>query len=161
MTIRGSMKSKVGKRLEKSIMRAALTVLGLSEERGDFRLNVAADDEVARETDAEVRTPRGWLRMEVGMIGQGNTEVISDKVGRMDRNGVILMDFIPTRSTAYTTAAQNHVKLIQMRNNHPVEELRQHLHHLKVAVQDESITTDEVERRVLSMDAKHFGEGKA
>lgn len=160
LTIRGSQKSRVGKRLEKSIARAALTVLGLSEKRGDFRLNIAADDEVARETDAEIKTQRGWLRMEVGLIGQGNTEVISDKVGRMSKNGVILMDFIPPGSTAYDTAAQHQVKLIQLRNNHPVEKLRSHLHRLKVPVQEKPITAAQVERRVLKMPARHFGEEK-
>lgn len=158
LTIRGSQKSKVGKRLEKSIARAALTVIGLNEERGDFRLNIAADDEVTRETDAEIKTQRGWLRMEVGLIGQGNPEVISDKVGRMGRNGVILMDFIPPKSTAYDTAAQHQVQLIQMRNNNPVEKLRSHLHRLKVPVQEKPISTAQVERRVLKMPARHFGE---
>ena len=89
LTIRGSQKSKIGKSLEVAIARAALTVIGLSEERGDFRLNVEADEEVDRETDAEVRTPRGFVRLEVGLIGVGNSEVIGDKVGRMERNGII------------------------------------------------------------------------
>lgn len=34
-----------------------------------------------RETDAEIRTARGFVRMEVGLIGEGNPEVIGDKVG--------------------------------------------------------------------------------
>ncbi len=58
LTIRGSQKSKVGKSLERSIAGAALTAIGLAESRGDFRLNILADEEVSRETDAEIRTPR-------------------------------------------------------------------------------------------------------
>ena len=156
LTIRGSQKSKIGKILEKSISRAALTILGLDEKQGDFRLNVEPDAEVPREIDAEVRSPRGWLHVEVGMIGEGNPEVIGDKVGRINRNGVILMDRISSASTAYETARQAGVKLIQIRNNHPVEELRLHLNGLNVPVQAESITTSEVEARVLAMPLSAF-----
>ena len=152
LTIRGSQKSKIGKSLERSLARTALTVIGLKEEDGDYRLNVGADEEVPRETDAEVRTPRGYVRVEVGLIGRGNSEVISDKVGRMDRNGVILMDILPARSTAHQTAKDRGVRLIQLRNNHPVEELRQHLQNLRVAnVQPEAIALEEVEERVMEM----------
>ena len=152
LTIRGSQKSKIGKSLERSLARAALTSIGLREEDGDFRLNVGADEEVPRETDAEVRTPRGYVRVEVGLIGKGNSEVISDKVGRMNRNGVILMDILPVNSAAYQTARDRGVRLIQLRNNHPVEELRQHLQNLRVAnVQPEAIAVEEVEERVMEM----------
>ena len=151
LTIRGSQKSKIGKSLEVAIARAALMSIGLSEEAGDFRLNVGADQEADRETDCEIRTPRGFVRMEVGLIGQGNPEVIGDKVGRMDRNGIILMDYLPARSSAYRTAEHRGVRLIQLRNNHPVEELRQHLASLQVPVQEDAISPEEVERRVLVM----------
>ena len=156
LTIRGSQKARIGKSLEVSIARAALTCIGLNEEQGDFRLNVEADEEVDRETDAEVRTPRGFVRLEVGLIGVGNPEVISDKVGRMNRNAVILMDMIPPRSTAYRTAEHRGVRLIQLRNNHAVEEIRQHLSDLQVTVQANSITPQEVERSVLNMPLSAF-----
>ena len=96
--------------------------------------------------------------MEVGLIGRGNSEVISDKVGRMERNGVILMDILPANSTAYRTAENRGVKLIQLRNNHPVEELRQHLAYLEVNVQEDSISIEEVEKRVLSMPLSAFAQ---
>lgn len=121
-------------------------------------MNIAADDEVVRETDAEIRTPRGFLRMEVGLISRGNTEVISDKVGRMDRNSVILIDLIPARSTAYETAKQRGVKLIPLRNNHPIEELRIHLSSLNVPVNDWDMATKEVETKVLAMPDSSFSE---
>lgn len=161
LTIRGSQKSKVGKALEKAIARAALTVIGLKEGQdapteGDFWLNLGADLEVSRETDAEIRTERGRIRMEVGMIGKGNSEVISDKVGRLSRNDVILTDALPSKSAAYEVAAQRGVKLIPLRNNHPVEELRQHLRELNSTVQAKALTTREVERRVLRMPLKAF-----
>ena len=155
LTIRGSRKSKIGKALEKCLAGAALAVVGLQEGR-DYRLNVTADQEVDRETDAEVRTPRGWVRMEIGLIGQGNSEVISDKVGRMHRNGIILLDKLPAKSTAYNTAAINQVKLIQLRNGHPVEEMRQHLQGLNVAVQQQPLTLESVESKVMDLPLCYF-----
>ena len=160
LTIRGSQKARIGKSLERSIAGAALTAIGLKEERGDFRLNILADEEVSRETDAEVKTPRGFVRMEVGLIGAGNSEVISDKVGRMDRNGIIILDILPSRSTAHEAARQRGVRLIQLRNNHPVEELRQHLASLNVAgVQPEPIERKDVEDRILNMPISMFRRG--
>ena len=156
LTIRGSQKAKIGIILERSLARAALTIIGLNEKEGQFRLNIEADEEVARQTDAEIQTPRGFMRMEVGLIGEGNPEVIGDKVGRMDRNGVIMFDALRANSTMWDTAAQRNVKLIQMRNNHPVEELRQHLHSLRVSVQAESISTEEVKKRVMEMPLQAF-----
>ena len=158
LTIRGSQKSRIGKSLERSIARAALTIIGLDENFGQFRMNVGADEEVERETDAEVQTPRGYARIEVGLIGRGNSEVISDKVGRLSRNDVIIMDILPTKSAAYQTAKNQGVRLIQLRNNHPVEELRQHLIGLRVHVDQEALSVDEVERRVLAMPLTAFGE---
>ncbi|WP_425153939.1 CfrBI family restriction endonuclease [Candidatus Palauibacter sp.] len=55
LTIRGSQKARIGKALEKAIARAALTIIGLSEAEEAFRLNIRADREVERETDAEVK----------------------------------------------------------------------------------------------------------
>ena len=152
LTIRGSAKAMTGKRLEGRLVRATLTVLGLSEEDGDFRTGIRADEEVSRETDAEVRTPRGYMHVEVGLISKGNPEVITDKVGRLNKNDVILMDLISAKSTAYKVAEERNVKLIQLRNNNPVEELRTHMHALKVLnVHDEPLTLEEVEQRVLDL----------
>ena len=156
LTIRGSQKAKIGIVLEKSITRAALTIIGLSEEDEQFRLDIEADEEVSRQTDAEIQTPRGFMRMEVGLIGRGNPEVIGDKVGRMDRNDVILFDTLSATSTMWDTAEQRGVKLIQLRNNNPVEELRQHLNSLRVSVQSEPMPPDEVEKRVMEMPLQVF-----
>ncbi len=94
--------------------------------------------------------------MEVGLIGVGNSEVIGDKVGRMDRNGVILFDVLPANSVMWNTAAQRGVKLIQLRNNNPVEELRQHLALLGVSVTTDPVTVEQVEQTVLDMGAECF-----
>ena len=156
LTIRGSQKAKIGIVLEKSITRAALTIIGLSEDHEQFRLDIEADEEVSRQTDAEIQTPRGFMRMEIGLIGKGNPEVIGDKVGRMDRNDVILFDTLSATSTMWDTAEQRGVKLIQLRNNNPVEELRQHLNSLRVSVQSEPMPLEEVEKRVMEMPLQVF-----
>ena len=98
--------------------------------------------------------------MEVGLIGEGNPEVIGDKVGRMKRNDIILMDLIPAKSTAYRTAEHAGVRLVQLRNNHPVEEVRQHLAKLNVDVRRNPITPDKVERRVLKLPLRVFERGQ-
>lgn len=150
LTIRGSQKARIGKALERALARAALTILDLREGE-QFWLDVGADQEVGRQTDAEVATPRGRVRIEVGLIGEGNPEVIGDKVGRMDRHGVILFDMLPAQSAMWETAAQRGVRLIQLRNNHPVEELREHLVNLGVAARATVITPAEVERATLAL----------
>ncbi len=100
LTVRGSQKAKIGKMLEKGVVRAALTIIGLDEAKGDFFLNLRPDEEVDRETDAEVRTNRGTVRIDIGMIGEGNPEVIDDKISRVGRNGVVLFDKLSPNSNA-------------------------------------------------------------
>ena len=74
LTIRGSKKAIIGKRLEKAIARAALNVLGLKENE-HFWLNIERDKEVDREIDAEIITKRGRIRIDIALIGSGNQEV--------------------------------------------------------------------------------------
>ena len=155
LTIRGSQKARIGKALERTLARAALTVLGLTEGT-DFWLDIPGDAEVARQTDAEVATQRGRVRMEVGLIGRGNPEVIGDKIERMDRNGVVLFDVLSPTSGMWNTAGQRGVKLIQLRNGNPVEELRQHLAGLGVAVHNKPMNADEVEQAVQALGLNHF-----
>ena len=155
LTVRGSQKAKIGKMLEKGVVRAALTIIGLDEAKGDFFLNLRPDEEVDRETDAEVRTNRGTVRIDIGMIGEGNPEVIDDKISRVGRNGVVLFDKLSPNSNAWANGERQQVKMIQMRNSNPVEELRAHLSRLGVEVTDE-IPHREIANRVLAMDASQF-----
>lgn len=155
LTVRGSQKAKIGKMLEKGVVRAALTIIGLDEAKGDFFLNLRPDEEVDRETDAEVRTNRGTIRIDIGMIGEGNPEVIDDKISRVGRNGVVLFDKLSPNSNAWANGERQQVKMIQMRNSNPVEELRAHLGRLGVEVTDE-IPHKEVADRVLAMDSNLF-----
>ena len=156
LTVRGSQKARVGKLLEKGIVRAALTIVGLNESNGDFVLNIMPDQEVDRETDAEVRTRRGSIRIDVGMIGEGNPEVIDDKISRVGRNGVVLFDKLSPNSNAWSNGERQNVKMIQMRNSNPVEELRSHLSMLGVGVTSNEIPVSDVADRVLAIDPNQF-----
>ncbi|MDR1590308.1 MAG: CfrBI family restriction endonuclease [Oscillospiraceae bacterium] len=126
LNIRGSDKSRIGKQLEKALIRACLYILGL-EEGNNFWLNIQRDNEVDRETDAEIATQRGRVRVEIGLISSGNQEVTEDKIGRVGRNGVIIFDKVGSRTRIYDTAERHGVKLIQIRNNQPLVELHRHL----------------------------------
>jgi len=151
LTIRGSLKSKIGKALELSLARSALAVLGL-EESDHFQVNIQADDEVARQMDCEMRTPRGMIRMEIGLIGTGNTEVVGDKVERMGKNDIVLVDALPAKSSMWKTAESSQVKIIQMRNNNPVEELRRHLMALRVeGVHKSELKLEDVAEKVETL----------
>ena len=156
LTLRGSQKAKVGKLLEKGIVRAALTIVGLSESNGDFVLNIMPDQEVDRETDAEVRTRRGTVRIDVGMIGEGNPEVIDDKISRVGRNGVVFFDKLSPNSNAWANGERQNVKMIQMRNSNPVEELRSHLEKLGVGVVSDEIPINDIADKVLAIESSQF-----
>ena len=126
LTIRGSRKSTVGKRLEKVFMRAGLTILGLTE-GSDFWLGMHADAEVQREVDCEIATRRGRMRVEVGLIEAGNPEVIMDKVTRVGSGGMVIFDRLGPKSNAPQLAINNQVALIPIRNNRPLCSIHEHL----------------------------------
>ena len=126
LTIRGSRKSTAGKTLERAFLCAALTMLGL-EEGSDFWLNMERDAEVPREIDAEIATRRGRIRVEMGLIAQGNQEVIEDKILRVGTRGMVIFDRIGPRSNAHRTAEENQVCFIQIRNNRPLREMYDYL----------------------------------
>lgn len=122
LTIRGSRKSSTGKRLERAFLRAGLAILGL-QEGTDFWLNMQRDAEVAREIDGEIASRRGRIRVELGLIEQGNQEVIEDKITRVGPGGIVIFDQIGPRSNARQTAKNNQVCFIQIRNGNPLGEL--------------------------------------
>lgn len=126
LNIRGSDKSKVGKTLEGVLIRTMLSVLGLQENE-HYWMNIDRDAEVDRETDCEVLTQRGRIRVEVGLISSGNQEVVEDKISRVGRNGIVLFDKVGRNTRIYETAERYSVKLIQIRNNQPLVEMYRHL----------------------------------
>lgn len=126
LNIRGSDKSKVGKVLEGVIIRSILSILGLKE-NVDYWMNIDRDELVERETDCEIRTKRGRIRVEVGLISSGNQEVVEDKISRVGKQGVVLFDKVGTNTRIYNTADSHNVKLIQIRGNQPLVEMYRHL----------------------------------
>jgi len=151
LTIRGSQKSRVGKRLESVFMRTGLTLLGLRE-NVDFWLGIPADAEVDREVDGEIATRRGRIRVEIGLIEAGNPEVIMDKVQRVGTRGMVIFDRIGSRSNASQLAANNQVAFIQIRNNRPLTQMYNHLADLMdvslIAPPDDS---DDIRRRLRDL----------
>jgi len=126
LTLRGSTKSTIGKLLEKAIARACLSALGLQEGK-HFDINLPADAEVIREIDAEILTNRGKARMDVALIGTGNQEVSDDKLNRVGKNGIVLVDKIGSKSNVPKNAASAGVRLIEIQNHSPLSELYNHL----------------------------------
>lgn len=127
LNIRGSQKATVGKAVERVFLKAALSLLGLTLNE-HFWIGVPSDVEVARETDAEVETRRGRIRIDIGLIAEGNPEVITDKVNRVGRHGIVIFDKIgPRARVVYQNAEQLGVKLIQIRHSQPLVELYRHL----------------------------------
>jgi len=126
LTVRGSRKSTAGKTLEQAFVRAGLTLLGLQEER-DFWLNMQRDEEVGREIDVEILSNRGRIKMEIGLIGQGNQEVIEDKINRVGAGGMVIFDQLGPRSNAWETARRERVCFVQIRNNRPLTQMYEFL----------------------------------
>lgn len=126
LSIRGSYKSIAGKRLEKAIARAALTALGLKE-KTDFLLNIQRGLELEREVDALIYTRHGSIKMDIALIGTGNQEVSEDKLARVGKNGIVLVDKLGPKSQVLKNAARHEVEVVQLRNNFALTGLHSHL----------------------------------
>ncbi|NUO78961.1 CfrBI family restriction endonuclease [candidate division KSB1 bacterium] len=126
LTVRGSNKAVYGKRLERAFLRAGLELLGLKMNES-YWLNIERDEEVDREADGEVETKRGRVRIDIGLIGEGNQEVPEDKLNRVGRNGIVIVDRLGRQSAVLDTAQRLGVKLVQIRHNFPMSEIYEHL----------------------------------
>ena len=126
LTIRGSDKSKNGKMLEGIFLKTMLELLGFTRDV-NYWTNLERDAEVERETDAEVQSRRGRIRIELGLIESGNQEVIEDKIARVGERGIVIYDHIGPNSNIGTTAENNNVHLIGVRGNYPLTLLREYL----------------------------------
>ena len=126
LTTRGSVKAKYGKLIEKLFLKVALTILGF-EENKNFWLGISSDGLVDREVDGEVQTKRGRIRIDIGLIGEGNTEVSADKLSRVEKNGIVIIDKVGSKSKFWNLAKEFRVKLIQIRHTYPLNELYSYL----------------------------------
>lgn len=95
-----------------------------------MRFNKFRPRKVERESDAEVESKRGRIRIEMGLIASGNQEVIEDKIARVRRNGIVIFDILGSKTRVYQTAEISGVKLVQIRNCDPLLEIYRHLHPL-------------------------------
>lgn len=160
LNIRGSEKSFNGKRLEKVIIRSILAILGLTENK-HYWINIDRDEEVDRETDAEIQTRRTRIRVEVGLIAPGNQEVIEDKISRVGRNGIVIFDKVGKNSRIQNTADKATVKLIQLRNNQPLKAVYQHIKPLMdIKLNTPPETSNDIKKAIMALPEDIFIVGK-
>ncbi|AGI47147.1 CfrBI restriction endonuclease [Thermoplasmatales archaeon BRNA1] len=158
LTIRGSDKSKNGKWVERVLLKSMLTLLGFTENK-NFWVDLQRDNEVERETDAEVETKRGRIRIELGLIASGNQEVIEDKINRVGPKGVVIFDIVGAKTNIYDTAEKHNVKLIQIRHTMPLTQLYDHLKPLCNFELNEPPTTEKsISKAIDSLDDEVFSE---
>jgi len=156
LNIRGSQKAKIGKSLEKTFLKVALTLLGLRFNK-DFWINIERDLEVGRESDGEVETKRGRIRVDISLVAPSNQEVIEDKINRVEKHGIVICDKLGARSAVFETAKEKRVKLIQIRHNQPLVELYNHLLPLvRVQLQTPPQTEEALERLINALPDEFF-----
>jgi hypothetical protein len=148
LTVRGSNKAIYGKRLERAFLRAGLELLGLKLNE-NYWLNIGRDAEVDREADGEVETKRGRARIDIGLIGEGNQEVPEDKLNRVGRNGIVIVDRLGRQSAVLNTAQRLGVKVVQIRHNFPMSEIYEHLRPIvKKAIKPPGKTRDALKKQL-------------
>jgi hypothetical protein len=137
LAIRGSEKSLYGKFFEKLILGSVLSVLGFkfsetqSAQEGTFWLSQTDK----RESDATVLWSSGKaVRLDIGFIGAGNSEITLDKVSRfskhieisgkqIDVTTVVIVDRVGTKSAVISLANDIDAHVVQMSNDDWVKEL--------------------------------------
>ena len=132
LTIRGSEKSIYGKFFEKLVLGTLLSLLGFQHvATGDLEQTervfwLASAGERSRESDATLLyEPGRGIRIDIGFIGRGNTEISLDKVSRYQREiemgsrhwymgTLIIVDRIGPRSRIRSMAADIGGTIVQM-----------------------------------------------
>lgn len=120
LTIRGSMKSMSGKLFEHLILGSSLTILGYhfsnqpvsSDKYVSLSTNFqpvfwlsSTEDDNGREKDATVYYNNKIINIDIGLIGPGNPEIISDKLTRY-RNEIANGTLNPTKECTIVLAGQ-------------------------------------------------------
>lgn len=174
---RGSDKSVFGKRLEIATLDSALRACGLvrvapnTVSENSFWLSHR--EKGARESDATVVLPGGnILKVDIGFIGGGNTEITMDKINRFPRTAVIggrkravttvtIVDRLSADSEAWRQARNRRAVLLEMSNPLWLGSLSETLHRRKVAVPAQLLSWKSLNRqereafvmRVLGLDS--------
>lgn len=140
LAIRGSEKSLYGKLFEKLILGSLLSILGfeLIDPKKSTKSNKVfwlSQRETKRESDATVLfKPGKGVRIDIGFIGPGNTEISLDKVSRFERemdfgrklhfmSTIVLVDRIGEGSRITELAKKIDGVIIQMSMNFWVKEI--------------------------------------
>jgi hypothetical protein len=156
LTVRGSNKAVYGKRLERAFLRAGLELLGLQLNENCW-LNIGHDEEVDREADGEVETKRGRIRIDIGLIGEGNQEVPEDKLNRVGRNGIVIVDRLGRQSAVLNTAQRLSVKVVQIRHNFPMSEIYEYLRPIvQKSIKSPGKTRDELKKLIDLLSGEIF-----
>ena len=141
LTIRGSEKSMYGKFFEKMVLGSVLTLIGakfidkndISKKKMVFWLSQT--DDKKRECDATLLLRGGFgVRFDIGFIGQGNPEIVADKLSRYERaaergehrlyaSTIVLTDKIADDSNIMNIARRISAYVIQMSGTYWVYEL--------------------------------------
>jgi len=137
LAIRGSEKSLYGKFFEKMILGSVLSVLGFSfSEKPTIRSGhfwLSSTDK--RESDATVLWKSGKaVRLDIGFIGVGNSEITLDKVSRFSKNieisgkqfhvtTVVIVDRVGPGSSVFKQAKDIEGHIIQMSESSWVQKL--------------------------------------
>ena len=58
---------------------------------------------------------RGTVRIDIGMLGEWNPEVIDDNISKVGRNGVVLIQKLSPNSNAWANGERQQVKMLQIR----------------------------------------------
>jgi hypothetical protein len=144
LTIRGSEKSAYGKLFERLVLGSVLSILDFKhvkspsdpELSGVFWLSDSHDE---RECDATVRLQPGKLvRFDIGFIGQGNPEIMKDKLSRYAREtelyGIahssrtfIIVDRMPDTGKTRVLAEKAGSEVVQMSMQFWPKELAQRI----------------------------------
>jgi hypothetical protein len=144
LTIRGSEKSAYGKLFERLVLGSVLSILGLKyiKAPSDHELSKVfwlSDNADERECDATVRLYPGKLaRFDIGFIGQGNPEIMKDKLSRYAREteqyGIahtsrtfIIVDRMPATGKTRALAERAGTEIVQMSMQFWPKELAQRI----------------------------------
>lgn len=131
LTIRGSDKSTYGKLFERLVLGTALTLMGfefVENERNPKieRVFWLSDSSASRECDATIRFKANkFVRIDIGFIGQGNPEIVKDKLTRysseLERGGsrvqsraFVIIDKLPNTTKTLAAAELSGAEIIQM-----------------------------------------------
>ena len=129
LTIRGSEKSLHGKYFEKLILGSVFQVLGFKwlevNNISQTGFWLSSQNTESRESDATLVHENQGIRIDIGFIGRGNTEISLDKVSRYAKfdeiagqpyhmSTIVIVDTIGSRSKISSLAEQIDGQILQM-----------------------------------------------